>query len=151
MNNNLENLLSKVGTPIGRTRFKLLKFLNFNNRQFRIKFLKISGVVTLSLFLIWFFAGSGTEALKIQKSENVKTGNKIVDQISKLIVIPDEMPVIATIIKAELLKDKKFFQGADNGDHVLIFKKANKAILFSQTANKILNIGTLEETEVDFR
>lgn len=123
---------------------------NFQTREFRAKFLKISGLIILSIFLIWFFGSSRTQALKIQKSEDIKTDNKIVDQISKIIVLPDEIPVIATITKEELLKDKAFFTGAKRGDQVLIFKNANKAILFSETKNKILNIGTLKETEVDF-
>ena len=96
MKNDLEQLLSKVGTPVGR-------------KSFRAKSLKISGLIILSLFSVWFFAGNRTQALKVQKpEEGAKMNNELIDKISKLIFLPSEKPIIATIVKAELLKNNKF-------------------------------------------
>jgi hypothetical protein len=34
-----------------------------------------------------------------------------------------------------------FFAGAENGDYLLIYKEAGKAVLYSAKKNKILNMG----------
>ena len=72
----------------------------------------------------------------------------LVDKVSRLIVLPEgEMPTIATVSDPEKLKDQAFFAKAQKGDKVLIYTNAKKAILYSPSTNKIvevapINIGT---------
>lgn len=139
MNEELEKLLSKVGTPIVR-------------KTTRAKVLKISGLAILLLFSIWFFAGNRTQALKVQKlEEEAKMNNEFIDKISKLIVLPSEKPIIATIVKVEFLKNNKFFAEANNGDQVIFFEKANKAILYDPKLNRIIDIGPANNLWIDFK
>jgi hypothetical protein len=73
---------------------------------------------------------------------------RLISEISKLIDLPsDEEPTVATITDVAKLKDQPFFAKAKNGDKVLIYPNAKKAILYDPTTHKILdvapvNIGT---------
>ena len=65
----------------------------------------------------------------------------LVDSVGKLVEIPkDETPTVATVLDKEKLKDQSFFQTAENGDKVLIFVNAKKAILYRPSTNKIVEI-----------
>lgn len=67
-----------------------------------------------------------------------------VDKIGKLLVLPaDETPTLATVSDPEALKDQAFFAGAQKGDKVLIYAGAKKAILYSVTLNKVIDVAPL--------
>ena len=68
---------------------------------------------------------------------------KLVDQVGKLIAVPDETPTVATVSDSEKLKPNPFFQNAQNGDKVLIFTSAKKAIIYRPNDNKIIEVGPL--------
>jgi len=83
--------------------------------------------------------------LKNKLLSQTKIGNAEVDQIVKevgnLMVLPkDETPTIATITDVEKLKGQAFYEKAKNGDKVLIYMKAKKAILYDPIAKKIVDI-----------
>ncbi len=69
---------------------------------------------------------------------------ELVDEISKLIVLPEgEDPTVATIADAEKLKAQPFFANAKNGNKVLIYTKAKKAILYDVDSHKIVEVAPL--------
>lgn len=82
----------------------------------------------------------GMQSPEEKAQEEVKI---IVKKIRKLMDLPkDDEPVLATVQDIDLLvKEQKFFEGAENGDVVLIFPKAAKAILYSPKRNVIVNAG----------
>ncbi len=62
-------------------------------------------------------------------------------KVGKLMVLPtDETPTMATVSDPEKLKDQDFFAHAKTGDKVLIYSLARKAILYSPTLNKIIEV-----------
>jgi len=66
----------------------------------------------------------------------------VVAAIGKLIMLPaGEDPTIATVSDATKLKDQAFFANAQNGDRVLIYSKAKKAILYRASIQKIIEVG----------
>ena len=68
----------------------------------------------------------------------------LVDKVGKLIELPaDEQPTLATVIDAEKLKDQAFFVKASDGDRVLLYQQARKAILYRPGENKIIEVATL--------
>ena len=68
----------------------------------------------------------------------------LVLKIGKLVVLPaDETPTVATVSDPEALKDQTFFANAVEGDKVLIYAQAKKAILYSVGMNKILDVAPL--------
>lgn len=66
-----------------------------------------------------------------------------VKKVGKLIVLPkDETPAMATIKDADLLiKNEPFYLGSKNGDVVLMYQKALKAVIYSPERNIIVNVG----------
>jgi hypothetical protein len=88
-----------------------------------------------------------TDPTTIQKAAQEET-KKLLAEISKLIDLPSgEEPTVATVTDIEKLKDQPFFAKAKNGDKVIIYTNAKKAILYDPTAKKIIdvapvNIGT---------
>lgn len=68
----------------------------------------------------------------------------VVTQVGRLIVLPEgESPTLATVSDVERLKGQPFFAHAKNGDKVLIYTNARKAILYSPGQNKIIEVAPL--------
>lgn len=70
----------------------------------------------------------------------------IVNKVGKLIELPAETPEITTVTdKSQLTQE--FFANSQNGDFVLIYRKAAKAIIYRESINKIIEAGTINTTE----
>jgi len=68
----------------------------------------------------------------------------LIDRVGQHIVLPvDEQPTVATISDKEKLKDQPFFANAKNGDKVLIYNLARRAILFDPVADKIIDVAPI--------
>ncbi|MBC7766935.1 hypothetical protein H7Y21_03005 [Arenimonas sp.] len=68
----------------------------------------------------------------------------LVTKVSKLINVPGETPVIATIIKADqLIAEQKFYTGSKDGDYLMVFPIAQKAIIYRESENKLINVGPI--------
>lgn len=83
-------------------------------------------------------------------AEEVK---KLVKEVGVLIELPtEEDPTVATITDITKLADQPFFQKGKNGDKVLIYTNAKKAILYDPITKKVIdvapiNIGTQSAQE----
>ena len=72
--------------------------------------------------------------------------------VGKLMMLPsDETPTVASVSDVEKLKNQPFFAASQNGDKVLIYTTAKKAILYRPSTNMIVdvapvNIGTQSAT-----
>ncbi len=68
----------------------------------------------------------------------------LIAQVSRLILLPQgENPTIATVSNIDVLRNQPFFANAKNGDSVLIYVKARKAILYDETNNKIIEVAPI--------
>jgi hypothetical protein len=77
-------------------------------------------------------------------AEEAKTNAaKLKEKVGALINLPDEEATVATITDAEKLKGQEFFKEAANSDKVLIFTAAKKAVIYRESANKIINSGPI--------
>ena len=66
----------------------------------------------------------------------------IVAKVGRLIVLPNETPILATIQNAEeLAKTQPFYVGSTNGDRVLIYQQAAKAIIYNEAKDILVNVG----------
>lgn len=70
---------------------------------------------------------------------------QLIDTVSKQQPIPkDEIPTVATITNLSKLPDQPFFAKARNGDKLLIYKVAQKAILYRPTTQQIIQVSPLD-------
>jgi len=105
-------------------------------------------VMVLSLLTILSLLTTGY--LLYQMKVTPKTEEeKLVLEVSKVMVLPDETPVIATIEDIEKVKDQPFFESAQNGDKVLAFVQHKKAILYRPSTKLIIDVGPIVLTYGD--
>lgn len=78
-------------------------------------------------------------------AEEAKALENTIKKVGKLINLPkDETPAMATIIDIEeLKKEEAFYADAKNGDIVLMYEKALKAIIYSPEKDIIVNVGPI--------
>ena len=69
---------------------------------------------------------------------------KIVSKISRFMELPNEELTLATVNDISKLKNQLFFKNAKNGDKVLIYINAKKAILYHPSTNKIIEVSALD-------
>lgn len=64
--------------------------------------------------------------------------------VAKLMLLPEgEEPTVMQVTDISKLKDQAFFANAQNGDKVLIFTNAKKAILYRVDTNKIIDVAPI--------
>ena len=106
---------------------------------FLLRFTPFGQRVPLPQFAKNVIVGQSEEAKKAQETKNLVT------KVGQYIILPKgEDPVVALINDRELLaKEQKFYQDAQNGDVLLIYPKAAKAIIYSPKRNILVNVGPL--------
>jgi uncharacterized protein YneF (UPF0154 family) len=86
---------------------------------------------------------------QIQTATNPVQGSQeevkaIVAEVGKLIDLPaNETPTIATITDITKLANQPFFQNAKNGDKVLIYNNAKKAIIYDPSSKKVIDVAPI--------
>ena len=74
-----------------------------------------------------------------QKVAQAQT-QSVIDNVSKLMILPKENPQIVVVQDIEKLRPlQPFFKDAENGDFVLVYSSV--AVVYSSTKNKIVNVG----------
>jgi hypothetical protein len=102
-------------------------------------------IIALLLLLLVISIGMGVyfyqkATVDPQKSAQQEL-NDIVAAVGRLMILPaDETPTLATVSDPEKLKDQPFFANAKRGDKVLVYPISRKAILYSPSLNKIIEV-----------
>jgi len=115
-----------------RPKFKLPKV--------SLKLAAIAIEVALVLYAAWFF---------VLKSDEELTNQQVIDKVSSLVEnLPEnETPTIATIEDAEAIaKQDSFYEGASDGDKVLVYAQNKRAIIYSPNDNRIVKDGAVSIT-----
>ena len=96
-------------------------------------------ILSAGLAIYFFFEVRSLRANPQQVAE--KEVQAIVARVGKLMVLPqDEIPTMATILDPAELVDQPFFASAQKGDKVLLYTNAKKAILYSPSQDKIIDV-----------
>ncbi len=94
---------------------------------------------------VWnhFYGSSTTSQSAVTAQTDQAQMAALIAKVGKLVILPTgEQPVIATINDASsLIKQQAFYTGAIDGDVVLVYQKAAKAIVYSPSRNMIVNVG----------
>lgn len=109
--------------------------------------------VIIFSFLLCLFAGAaGYFYYKYkQATQTVDTKEEItqlVQTLGAVMELPsDETPTLATVTDKEKLTDQPFFRKSENGDKVLIYTNAGRAILYRPSIGKIVDITSINIQE----
>lgn len=113
---------------------------------------KVLALVFTTLFVITIGAGGASyyfydqyrktqQMVKNPEEASQKELKKILDNIAKFMELPGgEQPSVASVVDKEKLKDQPFFAKAENGDKVIIYTQAKKAILYRPKTNKVIDV-----------
>lgn len=107
---------------------------------------KIGVKILIAVVVLGALAAAGYfywQYQKVTSNEADKELKKTVTQVSKFMVLPDEVPTLATVTDITKLSDQKFFKNAQNGDEVLIYQTAEKAILYRPKINKVVEVAAI--------
>jgi hypothetical protein len=79
----------------------------------------------------------------IERSQNERTV-AILEEVGKLYELPEgENPTIATVQDVDKLKDQPFFDGAQNGDQLIVFDDSATAILYRPSEKRLVKVGPI--------
>lgn len=109
----------------------------------QIVILVVALVVFASIPSVYFYNKyQAAEKLLKNPQEVLKTQNsQLLKKIEKHMVLPaGEEPTFATVSDKDKLKDQAFFEKSENGDKVVIYTKAKKAILFRPLLDRIIDV-----------
>lgn len=104
--------------------------------------LLILGLIGVAGYFFWKYQ-------KVSGAEAAREISSITNKISKFMVLPDEPPTLATVADKTKLEGQKFFKNAENGDKVLIFPMASKAILYRPSKNLIVEVAAVQSVGND--
>ncbi len=107
-----------------------------------LSILALVAAVSAAGYFYWQYraASDKAEAAKREVAATVKS-------VSALMLVPDEVPTLATVSDKSKLSDQDFFRNAENGDKVLIYTQAKKAILYRPSANKIVDVAPIRTVD----
>lgn len=117
------------------------------------KKLAIIGVLALIIILVTMLVNTNQERNQLkqaqEKSLNSQTqtedeAKKLKDEVGQFLELPsDELPTVATVADASKVKTQSFFANSQNGDKVLIFSQAGKAVLYRPSTKKIIELAPI--------
>lgn len=81
--------------------------------------------------------------LKASGQTKTEDAKDLEEQVGKHMSLPKESPSIARVSDKQALAGQDFFKLAENGDKVLIYKKAKLAVLFRPSTDKIINVAPI--------
>lgn len=106
-------------------------------------------VVGLAVFFYGQWQRVRNNPLQAQEEKAQRDIAEVVEAVGKLMVLPEnEVPTLVVIDdKENIAKDQEFFKWAENGDQMLVYRQAKKAILYRPKSNKIVNVAPISERE----
>jgi hypothetical protein len=108
---------------------------------------KIAGRLGVALIVLLALGAAGYfywQYQRISGNADQKEAQKLVKMVSQLMVLPDEVPTIATVTDKSKLENQRFFKNAVNGDKVMIFPVSSKAILYRPGIKKIIEVASVQ-------
>lgn len=90
-----------------------------------------------------------TSLAKANSSGGELERDRLMAEISAYMQLPDETPTVAAVSDVTKLKGQEFFKNAQNGDRVLIFSKAERALLYRPSTHKVIEYSRISVNSTD--
>lgn len=122
-----------------------------NKTQITIGIVSLLALLVIAIAAGFIFLDKKRNEFKtVHSPEKAKAEAKnLVEIVSQIYLLPDELPTIATVTDKSKLVDQEFFNNSKEGDKVLIFPQNKKVIIYRQSTNKIINVASLPEPSPD--
>ena len=104
-------------------------------------------VVSLLLISAGFGLFYYTQYQRLISGSGEHRAKEIVKRLEKIIDLPDEQPTIAQVADMSKLSSPVLSGRAENGDEILIFNEAKRAILYRPSTKKLLTCTHCQETK----
>jgi len=73
-----------------------------------------------------------------------KEAGQVLSELSLLAILPNEEPVVATVVGAETLRSESdFYRDAQDGDKLVMFPQAERVYLYRPGLRRLVNVGPL--------
>ena len=115
--------------------------------------MKTSKIILIIVAVLLIAGGAYGTYFFYHQYQNLKTNPDLASQqetqiiikkISQLMNLPtDEEPTIATITDKNQLSGQDFFKNCENGDKLIAYVNAKKAILYRPSTNKIIEVAPI--------
>ena len=97
----------------------------------------------IAIVFIFLVAGTTTGIVlwnrSHPKADSKQEALQLVDKLKDIVDLPtDETPSIAEVKDVTKLSDQPFYNIAQNGDKVLVYQKAGKALLYRPSTKKVI-------------
>lgn len=125
--------------------FGLLKIKSLKSKKLFLGIFLLIFLILVSIPAFYFF-NQYQKTQKLLNSSNELNAKEVTDIISKvgnLIELPSGTPTVATVSDITKLKSQPFFAKAQNGDKVLIYSDAKKAIIWRPSTNKVVEYANI--------
>jgi len=98
----------------------------------------IATVLGIGLFITWHNANKELANKEILSEEAMNKA--LVKKVSQIMMLPKEDPTVVTIVDVSVMKAQNhdFYADGEDGDRMLVYK--NKAIIYRESENRIINI-----------
>ncbi len=108
---------------------------NFSDNRFKSK--KVLIIISLFFVLISILI------FNFFNKQDASEYELILREISQVIELPREQPVIGVVNDEQLIKDNPFFANAKQNDLVIVFPIAGNMLLYRPDSKKIIHFGSL--------
>lgn len=100
-------------------------------------------LVLVALGAWWFISrGSGIDTKDGELSAAEEKA--VIEKVASLFETPKETPVLAVIVDADtLVNEQSFYNGAVDGDVLLVYPKAAKAVIYGVKEERLVNVGPI--------
>ncbi len=107
--------------------------------------------IILTFVLLLFLASSASGIYfytQWKKAVTIPDTTEEIEEVTSVLAgfmeLPQgEDPTIATVVDREKLQDQPFFLNAQNGDRVVIYTNAKKAILYRPSTKKVIEVAPI--------
>ena len=120
--------------------------MNANRKNFKLIIVTIAlAVVSIAGGCTAYYYFSQYNTLKNSPDVVAKEETEnLISKVSALMELPQgEDPTIATVMDKDKIKSQPFFENTENGDKVLLYVTAKKAILYRPSTNKVVEVAPI--------
>lgn len=138
------NTIDSTSVNTKNKKSKLSSLGTLKSKRWIIALIAIA-LLVLAGFFYYKYSQARKEVSRLSNPQEAAKSEaiRLRDEVGQIYQVPDEVPTVATVVDASKLKNQTFFANAENGDRVLMFTQAKKAILYRPSTKKIIEVAPI--------